>query len=246
MPRKPKKKKRQFLPVGWLAWLLACCDMEPPEDPPLTFEHIPGDLVLHMCRWLAPADVGRLGRVSRAMHAHSEMATRRLVLKIWRDVLPRARDVPLRLVYAAFAQDVPLRVLHAAFAHGSVPLSAGCPLDACGGSVCAPRSRTGPIRCACAALRTKLPLTLGCFDEGRGGSSCLGGGGFDELLTTLSHSFKLKLVQSSQLTPDSLRPLDALLLCTTEGTALAEDELTALQAWVRAGGSLIVSAFAHW
>ena len=39
---------------------------------------------------------------------------------------------------------------------------------------------------------------------------------------------------------------DLFILCTTEGPALSEEELDALQAWVRNGGALITSAFANW
>jgi len=66
------------------------------------------------------------------------------------------------------------------------------------------------------------------------------------MLELLDSHFQFSLTDLALLDAPSLKPLDALLLCTTEGPALSADELLELQSWVHAGGALITSAFANW
>ena len=111
-------------------------------------------------------------------------------------------------------------------------------------------------RCPCVATRTRLwlpnktsgalPLCVGGLHGLRSGSSLLNSG-FKEMIGSLRDHFVVPEVKELELlTPTALAPLDLFILCTTEGPALSEEELDALQAWVRNGGALITSAFANW
>ena len=111
-------------------------------------------------------------------------------------------------------------------------------------------------RCPCVATRTRLwlpsltygalPLCVGGLHGLRSGTSLLNSG-FKEMIASLRDHFVVPEVKELELlTPAALAPLDLFILCTTEGPALSEEELDALQAWVRNGGALITSAFANW
>ena len=65
-------------------------------------------------------------------------------------------------------------------------------------------------------------------------------------LASLRAHFLLSHRELAALDGEALAPLDALLLCTTEGPPLSAAELAALRAWVERGGALIVSAFSNW
>lgn len=100
-------------------------------------------------------------------------------------------------------------------------------------------------RCPCVVRRARMPLVLGAFGA-RAGQSALSSGGFRAMLDCLGGCFVFDLVELETLDDEALAPLDALVLCTTEGPPLSLRELTALRAWLERGGALIVSAYSAW
>jgi hypothetical protein len=71
--------------------------------------------------------------------------------------------------------------------------------------------------------------------------------GFHQILAELRSNFDLNL-QLVDVLPDeeSLRRVDVLILCTTEGSALTDTEQEGLVNFVRQGGTALVSAFSTW
>jgi len=95
--------------------------------------------------------------------------------------------------------------------------------------------------------RTKVPLRVGGLAERRSGTSDLKCGGFSNMIGMLKRTFTFTEMETlKDLTTDALSGLDVFILCTTEGPELSDAEVTALRAWVEAGGALIVSAFSNW
>lgn len=128
--------------------------------------------------------------------------------------------------------------------HPACP-SVPCPcLPSCHGSLLA---STGDARCPCVCTRSSaLRLTLGQLVPARSGSSSIRSTGFSEMRSLLNNHFDMDYEDLATLSHVSLRGIDALILCTTEGPPLSPDEVHALAEWVRGGGALIVSAFANW
>ena len=92
-----------------------------------------------------------------------------------------------------------------------------------------------------------MRLRAGTLSHERSGSSCFREGGFTSMNQCLRTHFAFGDFEVlDQLTPAALAPLDLFIMCTTEGPAPTEEELTCLRAWVAAGGALITSAFSNW
>ena len=81
------------------------------------------------------------------------------------------------------------------------------------------------------ASRSKLPLRIASLSRERAGSSSFDQGGFSRMLHTLRACYDVQGTREfgsnlsiSSLRDDLLAPLDVLVLCTTEGPALTEQE----------------------
>ncbi len=103
-------------------------------------------------------------------------------------------------------------------------------------------------RCPCIATRgAQLPLRLFSLSPGRSGDSSLDTlTTFSEMRATLAELFELTVVTADRIEPNSLCGVDMVILCTTEGEGLSEEEQTELHRYVYGGGTAIVSAFANW
>lgn len=109
-------------------------------------------------------------------------------------------------------------------------------------------------RCPCIVTRSDkcLPLGIGCLSENRSRSSCFATShGFSTMRMTIAQHFHVTdqsrvIHPIDTITSDTLHNLDVFILCTTEGPALSQLELTSLQEWVyQHGGALITSAFSN-
>ena len=104
-----------------------------------------------------------------------------------------------------------------------------CPWGLCHGSLLSDSSP--PRRCICVASRSKLPLRIASLSRERAGSSSFDQGGFSHMLHMLRACYDVQGTREfgsnlsiSSLRDDLLAPLDVLVLCTTEGPALTEQE----------------------
>ena len=103
-------------------------------------------------------------------------------------------------------------------------------------------------RCPCIAARgAQLPLRLFSLSPARSRDSSLDTlSVFSEMRATLAELFELTVVTADRIEPQSLSEIDVVVLCTTQGEALSEEEQEELHRYVYAGGTAIVSAFANW
>ena len=222
-----------------------------PHHQPLV-SVLPGELLVHIVGYLTLPSIGLFGQSCRAANA---AATRpglwvNLLQRFYPDVgqaaaSPMAGPSPrARFLTLAYAQQASAN-RHVRTHRDGTRVPPACPcLPSCGGTLLAP---TGGARCPCVAARTSsFTLTLGQLGRARTGSSSLRSGGFSELHSLLRDHFTVRHEDLCTLSPEALRGVDALVLCTTEGPALAPDEVHALQGWVQEGGALIVSAFSNW
>lgn len=226
---------------------------------------LPEDLLLVIFSWLPLPSIGRFSQTSQLQ---SRVGTRDelwslLLARYFPDIDPVGSSALACFLSLAYAPSAPnphvrtrrggslinqahaaLRWLNLARTHR--PPYCPC-LPCCNGSLLASTASLGVIRCPCVVTRCqRLPLALGQLGQARAGSSSLRSGGFSELHTTLGEHFRMRHEDLAILTPQTLEGIDALILCTTEGPALAAEEVAALKDWVQAGGALIVSAFSNW
>jgi len=184
-------------------------------------------------QWMSPFEVCRFGCTCTTSRSLAHAAP------LWQARLQRTfPDVPDTLLRTSEPMQ---SFANLAFRTGLGHL---CPcIPGCHGCLSTRSAR----RCPCVVARTDvLPLKLGSLAASRSGSSALSCGGFRGMLETLHHCFALEHVELAQLRFDTLEPLDVLVICTTEGPALTNDELAAVRAWVEIGGALIASAFSNW
>ena len=106
----------------------------------------------------------------------------------------------------------------------------------------------GQRRCPCVAARgAQLPLRLFSLSPARSrGSSLDTLQTFSEMRATLEELFELTVVTADRIEPASLSGVDMVILCTTEGEGLSEEEQAQLHCYVHAGGTAVVSAFTNW
>lgn len=190
-------------------------------------------LVDVLCAVLSPVAVVAFGRASREALAHSRDD------EVWGRLLRQAFPES-----AAPGRSPRLRLRDLAYGDGSTCRCA----QSCRGSLLQPRGG----RCPCVARRARLPLRLGQLQEARSGTSSLTCGGFSSMLAELGRHFAAGTAEGgpavvtdlASLSEDSLREVDVLFVCATEGPPLAPAEVAAMRRWVEAGGALILSAFA--
>ena len=114
-------------------------------------------------------------------------------------------------------------------------------------SLCAQTLERPPLpRCPCVCRRARLPLRLVSLSQARCGSSCLVPDTFGQMLAALNTCFELRLSLEDTLSEEALAEADMLVVCTTEGQALDATEAAAVQAFVRRGGTALLSAFSNW
>ncbi len=104
-------------------------------------------------------------------------------------------------------------------------------------------------RCPCVVKRTKSnSLRVGALHFRRSRSSSLNSGGFETLREILMEEFAFGGEFEEFLTLDgpNLSNIDVLVICTTEGPSLNQNEVQNLQRWVDGGGALLISAFSNW
>jgi hypothetical protein len=197
----------------------------------LTILDLSDELLLHVLDlYLDPVSLARVGGACRRLSSLSRTPA------LW-----KRRIAPFAGTFeGAFAPDPKPsgRLFGALFA----PRTRGWKCPACLDTLTTTSARC----CPCVCRRQRFPLTVMGFSARRCRSSSLRRG-FHRMLEKLMDNFEFSL-ELVDVLPDeeSLRRVDMLLLCTTEGPELSDAEQQGLVNFVRQGGTAIVSAFSTW
>lgn len=201
----------------------------------LTILHISDDVILDILDMLDPVSLAQVHASCRQLHALSSRSS------LW------ARHLRVftgeREVLGADPDCIPSCEL---FGRLFRPRTRGWHCDHCGDTLMPQHPLTQGFRqrCPCICRRVKMPLEMFSFAASRCGSSCLNSG-FQDMANDLKEHFDFALRLSFRL-PENLSDTDLVILCTTEAPELSDTEQSSLIAFVRAGGTAILTAFSNW